>query len=131
MSEIWSKLYIDMIIQYPLFLSDFNETWIFSPDFRKILKYQISWKTVQWEPSCSIRKDRRSDGQTDRWTDMTKIIVAFRSFANAPKNLTIHAVHFATQNDKFPLPRILHCKIQHAVPTFVQVTWKTYLWKKS
>ena len=43
----------------PLFLSDFNETWIFSRGFRKIFKYQISWKSVQWGPSCSI-------GQTDR-----------------------------------------------------------------
>jgi hypothetical protein len=25
------------------------------------------------------------DGQTDRRTDLTKLIVAFRSFANAPK----------------------------------------------
>jgi len=64
-------------------------------------------------------------------TFMTKITVAFQSFEKAPKNLTIHVVHFATQNDKFPLPRVLHCKIKHAVPTFVQVTWKTYLWKKS
>jgi hypothetical protein len=24
-------------------------------------------------------------GQTDGWTDMTKLIVAFRNFANAPK----------------------------------------------
>ena len=28
--------------------------------FSKILKYQISWKSVQWEPSCSMR----TDGQT-------------------------------------------------------------------
>jgi len=27
----------------------------------------------------------RTDGRTDRQTDMTKLIVAFRSFANAPQ----------------------------------------------
>jgi Fe-S-cluster formation regulator IscX/YfhJ len=30
--------------------------------------------------------DGRTDGRTDRQTDMTKLIVAFRNFANAPKN---------------------------------------------
>jgi hypothetical protein len=28
----------------------------------------------------------RTDGQTDRRKDMTTLIVAFRNFANAPKN---------------------------------------------
>ena len=43
-----------------LFLSDFNETGIFSTDFRKILKCKISLKSVQWELSCYMR----TDGQT-------------------------------------------------------------------
>ena len=60
-----------------LFLSDFRETWIFWAYFLKILIYQISWKSVHWEPSCSIG--------TDRLTDMTKLIVASLNFANAPK----------------------------------------------
>jgi hypothetical protein len=34
--------------------------------FEKIHKNQISWKSVQWEPSCSMRTDGRTDGQTDR-----------------------------------------------------------------
>jgi len=34
--EIWSKAFIGLHVKYPLFLSDFNETWIFST---KVWKY--------------------------------------------------------------------------------------------
>ena len=43
-----------------LFLSDFNKTCIFWKEFRKILQYEFSRKSVQWEPSCSMR----TEGQT-------------------------------------------------------------------
>jgi len=34
-----------------------------------------------------MRTDGRTDRRnTDRWTDITKLTVALRSFANAPKN---------------------------------------------
>jgi len=62
----------------PLFLSEFNESRIFSTDFRKLFIYQIPWKSSQWEPGCSI--------WTDRQTDMMKPSVAFRSLSKAPKN---------------------------------------------
>jgi hypothetical protein len=44
----------------------------------KISKYQNSWKSVQLEPSFSMR----TDGQTDRQTDMKKVIVVFFNFPN-------------------------------------------------
>jgi len=44
---------------------------------KKILEYRISWNSVQWESSCSIR----TDGQID----ITKLIVAFCNFAKASK----------------------------------------------
>jgi hypothetical protein len=34
--------------------------------FEKILKYQISWKSVQYESSRSMWTDGRTDGQTNR-----------------------------------------------------------------
>jgi hypothetical protein len=33
-----------------------------------------------------MRKDGRTDIQTDRWADMMKARFAFRKFASAPKN---------------------------------------------
>jgi hypothetical protein len=51
---------------------------------RKIFKRQISWKSVQGEPSCPMRTDRQADGGTDT----TKLIFAFGNFANASKNET-------------------------------------------
>ena len=38
LNEIWSKMYIGLHVNSPLFLSDFKDTCIFSTDFRKILK---------------------------------------------------------------------------------------------
>jgi hypothetical protein len=82
MSKLWWKMYIDLHVKYSLILSDFNETLIFWTDFRKMLKYQISWKSVQWKENCSVR--------TDEQTDITEAIVAFRNFAKAPKNCSAH-----------------------------------------
>jgi hypothetical protein len=50
-----SQIFIGLHVKYPLFLLDFNQTWIFSTDFWKILRCQISRKFYPWEPTCSMR----------------------------------------------------------------------------
>jgi hypothetical protein len=44
-------------------------------------KYEIKLKSVQWKTSFNMWKDR----QTDRQTDMMKLIVAVLKFSKAPK----------------------------------------------
>jgi hypothetical protein len=64
-----------------LFMSYFNEIWIFVTDFIKILRNQISRNFVQWEVSCSMWIDRRTNRH------VTKLVVTFYNFANVLRNL--------------------------------------------
>jgi hypothetical protein len=67
-------MYIHLHAKYSLFLSDINKIE-YSRQFRNILKYEILLKSVQWETSCFMRMDRR--------TDMTNL----RNFAKVPKKI--------------------------------------------
>jgi len=51
----------------PVVIGGFNEATRFWTDFQKII--QITWKSVQWEPSCYMVTDRQTDWLTDRMTD--------------------------------------------------------------
>ena len=70
-------MFIGVHVKYPVFSSEFNENLISSIDLRDIFKYQISWKSVEWEPSCFVRTDRQT-------TEMTKLLATFHNFAKAP-----------------------------------------------
>jgi hypothetical protein len=66
---------IGLHVEYPVFLSDANEIWIFSTYFKKILIsnfMNIHPMGAEFLP-CGR-------------TDMTKLIVPFRNFVNALKN---------------------------------------------
>jgi hypothetical protein len=66
-------------VKYPLFLSDFNKILIFSTRFRTVsnIKFRQNLSSGSRVVPC-------------KETDMTKLTVAFRNFANATKkNVTV------------------------------------------
>jgi len=65
-------------VKYPLFLSDFNKTRMFTADFQKILKHNISRKSVQSELSCSVRTIRRIDRQDGENNRFSKYVLRKR-----------------------------------------------------
>jgi hypothetical protein len=71
-------MYNGLRVKYPLFLSDFNENLIFSTNFRKI--------RIPFHENPSSRSRVVPCWWTDGKTDMTKLLAAFRNFANAPKH---------------------------------------------
>ena len=72
-------MYIGRHIKYSYSCKILIELQFSLTDFRKILKFLE--KFVQWDPSSML-----TNGQTDRQTGMTKLIVAFGSFANVSKS---------------------------------------------
>lgn len=71
-------MYIFPYVKYPLFFTDFNETFVLPTDFRQIHKYKLSRKFIQLGPNNSMRTDRRPDP--------TELVVAFRNSVSAPRS---------------------------------------------
>jgi hypothetical protein len=64
------KMYIGIHLKLLLFLSDFNDTWVFLTDFQRntIIKIHENPSSGSWDVPC---------WQTDRQTDMILLTVAF------------------------------------------------------
>jgi hypothetical protein len=86
-------MWIRLHVKYPLFWSDFNKKWIFWTDFRKKKNKNIKFHQ---NPSSGSRV---VCWRTDRQTYTTKLIVAFRNFANAP-NKGVDWNYLAPQREK-------------------------------
>ena len=71
-------------VKYLLLLSDFNENWTFSTDFST---------NTQISNLIKIRSIGAEKAHADGLTDMTKLMLVFRNFANAPKNASFTHIH--------------------------------------
>jgi hypothetical protein len=116
-------MYIGLYIQYPLFLSNFNETWILWTDFQKNISIPNFMNSVEWEPCCSMRTGGRTDRRTDRHDESN---TAFRNFGNAPKNR--YCIHKTRMLSSIPscyksvMTFTLNCQRYHLVHLFLDVT---------
>ena len=75
-------MFVGLHVKYPLFLSDFNETGIFSTDFRKILGYKFcenpsSGSRVVPCSRTGRRTDRRDEANS---LAPTMVLLAFSVF---------------------------------------------------
>jgi hypothetical protein len=76
-SEIWSKL--GLHLKCPLFLSDFDETWNFSTDFRKNTR-KSNFMKIRPVGAEFFHADGRTDIQT--WRSQQSIFAVFRKHLN-------------------------------------------------
>jgi len=107
-------MYIGLHVKYLLVLSDCKKTLIFSTDVQQLVKYLKSVK-IRW-----VRAELFHAGGRKDKTDMTKPIIAFRSFAKVPENCP-----FAHEGSTRPRCAVLEkttCKFELNLP-YTLVSW--------
>jgi hypothetical protein len=85
-SETLLQKRISLLVKYWVFLSDFNETWMFWTDFQKSppIKYYENLSSGNWVVP-PWQRDRGTDGRTD----VARVIVPFRNFNFAPNKCNV------------------------------------------
>jgi hypothetical protein len=73
-------MYIGLYIKCPLFLSDFNKLEFSRQIFEK-------YSDIKFHENPSIESQAVPCVHTDGRTDMAKLTVDFRNFANAPEHM--------------------------------------------
>ena len=101
-------MYTRLHVQYPLSVSDFDETLTASTDFRKVLKYQISRVFAQYESSCSMPTDGRPDREKDRHNRANSRL---SQFANAPENCLSDSYLKINSTDILSNTRTVPCNV--------------------
>jgi hypothetical protein len=94
-------MYLRFHSKYLLFFSYFNETWILSTEFRKVLNTKLYKNPSRVNRVVPF-------GRTDRQIDMTELIIAFRNFAKAPKNAYNFTCAINKGPDNYGIQRSLH-----------------------
>jgi len=89
-SEIWSYMCRGLHEKYPLFLSDFNEIWNLSKDFKKysIIKFHENSTSASRAVLCGR-------------TDMTQQIVVFRNFVKGLNAVPPASTHTSLEDRYF------------------------------
>jgi len=86
---VWNIILLH--VKCTLFISDLIQIDFSRQIFEKYIHtHEISWKSVKWEPSCSMRTDGR--------TDMTKLTVDFHNCAIAPHTCPFQQNYLLSQN---------------------------------
>jgi len=91
---------IDINVNYFLFMSDFEETWIFATFFKNTEIYNfVKIRAVGAE---FFNTDWQTGGSTDERANMAELTVAFRNFTNTPKNsLLLMYNNFKSSSERY------------------------------
>jgi hypothetical protein len=81
--------------------------------FSKILKYQISWKSIQWEPSCSMR----TDGRTERHDEANS---SFSQFCESAYKVSFLYQHRMSYERVKRVTCLLHSLLSPQYTYFIQ-----------